>query len=323
MSASNQQISGTLSVILLCYYSKDRLQTAFDKLSGLFEKERIPFELVIVDDGSKDESFSIAEELERKDERVKAFKLSRNYTSHYSAFAGLSVCTGDCAVLIPDDEQLPYNDVVAMYRLWQQGEKIIVPHREMRDEPWLKRNLSAAFYGIMNRLSEIKFPPGGADSFFIDREVINVLNEKIHPIRTTTISEILRLGYSPWFYPYNRPFGTNSKSRWSFKKKYLLAKDFFFSSSTYPIKFITNIGLVFSILSFLIMGVYLYAKLFGNPSFWHLDQVPGWVSIIVFISFFSGLTLLSLGVIAEYIWRIYEEVKARPGYLIKNKSNNV
>jgi len=318
---TNNQLSGVLSVILLCYYSKERLVVAFDKLSALFEKEQIPFELVIVDDGSKDDSFLIAEQLEQKDERVKAFSLSRNYTSHYSAFAGLSVCKGDCAVLIPDDEQLPYADVVAMYRLWQDGNKVVVPHREMRDEPWMKRQMSALFYGIMNSLSEIKFPPGGADSFFIDREVIDVINERIHPIRTTTISEILRLGYAPYFYPYLRPFGTNTKSRWSFRKKYLLAKDFFFSSSTYPIKFITNIGLVFSIMSFLMMGVYIYAKLFGNPDFWHLDQVPGWVSIVVFISFFSGLILLSLGVIAEYIWRIYEEVKARPGFLLMKKND--
>src|SRR5690606_24795565 len=115
---------------------------------------------------------------------------------------------------------------------------------------------------------------------------------------------------------YERPKGNNTKSRWSFKKKFKLAMDTFFSSSSFPIKFITYSGVFFSIFSFCLIIVYTYIGLFGNNKFWGI-KVPGWTSTIVFISFFSGLILFSLGVIAEYIWRIYEEVKNRPGYIIK------
>lgn len=308
-----------LSIILLSYNSAVRLNTAYQKISSLFDAERIPFELLIMDDGSKDESVLVANQLENMDSRVKCYPLSRNYTSHYAAFAGLSVSEGSCAVLIPDDEQLPYSDVIGMYKLWESGEKVIIPYRKMRQESWLKRNLSGLFYRMMNSFSDIKFPPGGADSFLIDRELIDIINEKIHPIRTTTITEILRLGFHPFIYPYLRPAGNNARSRWNFSKKYNLAKDFFFSSSTFPIRLISYIGIFFSAFSFLLILFYSYVRIRGNMEFWGLDKVPGWVSTIIAISFFSGLILFSLGIIAEYIWRIYEEVKARPGYIIRKK----
>jgi glycosyltransferase involved in cell wall biosynthesis len=309
----------TVSIILLSYFSNDRINTAYKKISSLFDAENISFELIIVDDGSTDDSFPIALGLEKIDNRVKAFRLSRNYTSHYAAFAGLSVSKGDCAVLIPDDEQLPYMEIINMFRIWELGEKIIMPFRKVRHDSLLISLTSNFFYRIMNGFSEIKFPEGGADSFFIDREIIDILNEKIHPIRTTTVTEILRLGFEPFFHPYVRPIGINNKSRWSFKKKLTLAKDFFYSSSIFPIKLIINLGLFFSFFSLVFIIFYVYVKMFGNQDYWGLANVPGWLSTVVLLSFFSGMILFCLGIIAEYTWRIYEEVKGRPGYIIRKK----
>ncbi|OQA86122.1 MAG: putative glycosyltransferase CsbB [Lentisphaerae bacterium ADurb.Bin242] len=209
-----------------------------------------------------------------------------------------------------------------MYRLWEQGHKVIIPHRISREDPLASRLFSHCFYSLMNRFSEVTYPDGGADLFFIDREVIDILNTRIHPINTASIAEVLRLGFDPYFYGYERPLGLNrSKSRWSFRKKLRLAKDTFFSSSTFPILLINRVGLFASLLSFGMIIFYLYITVFGNHEFWGL-QVPGWVSIILFITFFGGIIMLSLGVIAEYIWRIYEEVKARPGYIIRRKEED-
>ncbi len=307
-----------LSLILLSYNSGERINNAFHKLSKVFVNEKIDFELIIVDDGSQDNSFRIALELERAYNNVHAFELSRNYTSHYSAFAGLSVCNGDCAILIPDDEQQPYQTIVEMYRLWEKGEKVIIPYRTKRNDGFLTDLFSFLFYKIINTLAEIKYPEGGADTFFIDREVIDILNARIHPINTSIISEVLRLGYSPYYYPYERTKGINQKSRWTFKKKYRQAKDTFFSSSTWPVRVINNLGIFFSLFALGMIVLYSYVILFGNPDFWG-ERMPGWTSTVVIISFFSGLILFSLGIIAEYIWRIYEEVKNRPGYIIKKK----
>ena len=304
-----------LSLILLSYYSGDRIVKAYQKLSEILGNEKIPFELIIIDDGSKDNSYEIALKLEKDYSNVIAYQLSKNYTSHYAIFAGLSVCNGLCAMPIVDDEQQPYQSVVEMYRLWQNGEKIIIPYRVKRNDGFLNNFFANTYYKIINELSDLKFPEGGADLFFIDREVVDILNSRIHAINTSSITEVLRLGYNPHFYAYERVKGTNAKSRWTLKKKIRLFKDTFFSSSTWPVKVITFLGLFFSLFSILIIVFYTYIRFLGNTSFWG-ENMPGWTSTVVIISFFSGLILFSLGIIAEYIWRIYEEVKNRPGYLI-------
>jgi len=307
-----------LSLILLSYFSGERINQVHNKLSSLLSRENIDFELIIIDDGSNDNSFEIAQQLEEQHKNVHAFQLSKNYSSHYAIFAGLSVCQGACAMPIPDDGQQPYSSIVSMYRLWEKGAKVIIPNRQTRNDGFLSDLLSNTYYKIINNLSDVNFPPGGADMFFIDRELIDLINDRIHPINTSSVIEVLRLGFSPTFYPYDRVKGINSKSRWTFKKKIRLFKDTFFSSSSWPIKVITNLGLFFSIFAFGIIILYTYIKLFGNPEFWG-KSLPGWTSTIIIVSFFSGLILFSLGIIAEYIWRIYEEVKARPGYIIKKK----
>jgi dolichol-phosphate mannosyltransferase len=278
----------------------------------------IPFEFIVVDDGSEDESFELALELERNNDNVRAFKLSRNYGSNYAVFAGLSLSRGACATFIPDDEQLPYQKIAEMYGLWKAGEKIIVPYRSGRNDGFMTNLAARTFYSIINSMSEVRFPQGGADAFLIDRELIDLLNERIHPINTAIIPEVLRLGFSPCFIPYERVRGTNVKSRWTLKKKMRFFKDIFFSGSTWPIRIITWLGFIFAVLAFCMIIFYGYIAIFGNPDFWG-EKLPGWTSTVVIISFFSGITLFSLGIIAEYIWRIYEEVKGRPGYIIRKK----
>jgi glycosyltransferase involved in cell wall biosynthesis len=307
-----------LSIIFLSYYSGERISIAYSKLKSLLGDNNIAFEFLVIDDGSGDDSYKIALDLEQSNENVRAYQLSRNYTSHYSIFAGLSLCKGDCAIPISDDEQQPYQTIVDIYRLWKNGEKIIIPYRVKRDDGFLSNLAAGIYYRTINALSEVKFPKGGADVFFIDREIIDILVNRIHHINTSSIIEVLRLGYEPAYFPFERVKGTNHKSRWTFKKKVRLFKDTFYSSSTWPVKVITRMGFFFSFIAFLMILFYSCITLFGNWEFWG-EYVPGWTSTVVIISFFSGIILFSLGIIAEYIWRIYEEVKNRPGYIIKKK----
>jgi len=309
-----------LSVILLTYFSGERILIAFQKISLLLNERGIPFEFIIVDDGSTDNSYELALELASKHQNVKAFQLSKNYTSMNSAFAGLSVSAGNCAMLITDDEQQPYAIIPELYKLWQQGNKIVVTFRLKRNDGFISDLFSKAYYKIMNSISEVQFPKGGVETFLIDREIIDIINTKIHPINTSIFVEVLRLGYSPVYFGIERVKGINKKSRWTFKKKIKLFKDSFFSCSSWPIKMITRLGLTFALLAIAIIVFYMYIAIFGNPNFWG-KRLPGWTSTIVIISFFSGLILFSLGIIAEYIWRIYEEVKDRPGYIIKKKDS--
>jgi polyisoprenyl-phosphate glycosyltransferase len=309
-----------LSIILLSYYSSLRIVKAYEKLSLIMSENQIPFELIIIDDGSLDDSYEIALDLEKNKPNVRAYQLSRNYSSHYSVFAGLSICEGDCVMPIPDDEQQPYSSIVEMYRIWESGEKVVIPFRAKRNDGFLNNTFANLYYGIINKLSDITFPKGGADSFLIDKELVDIINERIHPVNTSIFAEILRLGYNPVFFPFERMKGINQRSRWTLRKKIRLFKDTFFSSSTWPVKIITRMGIFFSFIAFLIIVFYVYITIFGNTHFWG-ERLPGWTSTVVIISFFSGITLFSLGIIAEYIWRIYEEVKDRPGYIIKKKGN--
>lgn len=311
--------SKLLSIILLSYYSKERIRKSYNAIRRLLDNENIPFEFIVMDDGSKDESFLMALELEKEYDNVSAYQLSRNYGSMYSMFAGLSVCKGACALHMVDDEQQPYETIVQMYRLWEKGEKIIIPCREARNDSKITSLMSQAYYKTMNAISDIHYPQGGADLAFIDREVIDILNEKIHPINTMFIAEVLNLGFNPYFLPYVRPVGLNEgKSRFTFKKRMKLALDSLFSNSTYPLRMISYLGLIISIMSFLAILFYIYIYVWGNKEFWG-NTVPGWTSIVLFLFLFCGLILLSLGIISEYLWRIFDEVKNRPGYIIKKK----
>lgn len=309
-----------LSIILLSYYSKDRIRKSYLAVKTLLDSESIPFEFIVMDDGSKDESFSKALDLEKEFENVRAYQLSRNYGSMYSVFAGLSVSRGDCVLPLVDDEQQPYPTIIQMYKLWESGEKIIIPFRASRNDPKLSKFMSELFYKTMNNISDIKYPPGGADLALLDKEVVNIINNRIHPRNTMFMAEVLNLGFDPYFLPYDRPVGLNKGlSRWTLRKKIKLALDSIFSNSTFPLRLISCLGLLISALSFMAITFFLYITVWGNKQFWGIT-VPGWTSIVLLMFMLGGLVLLSLGVISEYLWRIYDEVKDRPGYIIKKNT---
>lgn len=312
-------MNNKLSVICLSYKSGKRLINVRNQLHEALNAANIPYELVFVDDGSLDGSYEVAAELEAKYDNVRAYELARNVTSHYALFAGFTVVTGGCCIVIADDDQQPYQLLVDMYNEWLKNHsKIIFSYRTERDDPWLTKRMALMFYRIVNAISDFKYPAQGIDTYLVDREVIDILNSRIHPINTTTFTELLRMGFNPTYFPYVRGKSTATKSRWTFKKKVKLAKDWFFSTSSFPIKLISYTGIFVSIFALALIVFYTYIRFFGNPNYWKFE-VKGWVSIIILISFFSGLILLSLGIIAEYIFRIYEEVKNRPGYIIKQK----
>jgi dolichol-phosphate mannosyltransferase len=308
---------GVLSIVLLSYYSGQKLPLLCAKIKDFLEQYSIPYEIIIVDDGSKDDSFAIAKSIAASDTAVRAIQLSRNYTSHYAAFAGLSVAQGTCAVLIPDDEQQPLDLIEKMYRIWENGAMIIFPYRSTRSDAQFPKLLAALFYYLLNLGSEVKLPAYGMDTWFIDRKVIDIINKDISKIRTTTVSEILRMGFDPVYIPYHRPDG-KGKSRWTLRKKLRLASDWFFSTSSILITAMMWFGVAAFFLSVVLIGVYVYARLYGNEDFWQISKNPGWVTIVCLLLGVVGSVMLSFAIIGQYILRIYEEVKGRPSFIIRD-----
>jgi dolichol-phosphate mannosyltransferase len=315
--------NGMFSVILLSYYSGSRIPSVYEKLAACFTQEQIEFEFIVMDDGSEDDSFTIAKQLEQLHPNVHAYRLSRNYTSHYSVFAGLSVAGGQLVSVMPDDWQTPVEAYVQMYRAWQQGAQVIIPFRSKRNDGFFNEIFARSYYFLMNRLSDVTFPPLGADIFAIDRELVDIINSQIHPINTSALIEVMRLGFNPVYFPYERPPSTGNKSRWTFKKKLRLFKDTFYASSAFPIKLITWMGAGSFIMSIIVIIISIILKLMGEQSLGGF-RVPGWTTTLIIMSFFCGLILLSISVLAEYLLRVFDEVKNRPGFIIrKDKSDEI
>jgi len=310
---------GLYSIILLSYFSEDRIVAVYTEVDKRLREEQIRYEFIIIDDGSKDASYKIALKLAEEHENVRAYQLSKNFTSNYAKFAGLSVAAGDLVTSMPDDWQTPLDIYVKMYREWQNGAQVIIPYRIKRNDGIINGFFARTYYWIMNHLSDISLPPLGADVFAIDREIVDIINERIHPINTSSLMEVLRLGFDPVYLPYNRPKNIYGKSRWTFKKKYRLFKDTFYASSNFPIKLISWTGFFSFLLSIIVIILSIIFKLMGQESIAGF-KIPGWTTTLIIMSFFCGLILLSLGIIAEYLLRIFDEVKNRPGYIIK-KSN--
>ena len=312
--------SGLLSIVLLAYQSEERLRSAVEEVVRSMEAERIPFELIIMDDGSADRSFELAKRLAEKDDRIRAFRLSRHYSSPYSLFAGLSVARGACVTSVPDDRQCPMNVIVEMYRLWEQGNKVVVAHRRTRDDGRVSDFFSNLYWRIINQFSDVAFPPGGSDRFLADREVVDILNSRIHPINTTPVLEVLRLGFSPVFVPYDRP-ARPGRSRWTLRKKVRLAAATFFGSSSYPLRLITVLGLGIFVACLFLIALIVWARVFAESRLFGL-ATHGWATSMVVMTMFNGLILFSMGIVAEYIWRIHEEVKGRPGFIIRSAGDD-
>ncbi len=310
---------GLYSIILLSYFSEDRIVAVYTEVDKRLREEQIRYEFIIIDDGSKDASYKIALKLAEEHENVRAYQLSKNFTSNYAKFAGLSVAAGDLVTSMPDDWQTPLDIYVKMYREWQNGAQVIIPYRIKRNDGIINEFFARIYYWIMNHLSDISLPPLGADVFAIDREIVDIINERIHPINTSSLMEVLRLGFDPVYLPYNRPKNIYGKSRWTFKKKYRLFKDTFYASSNFPIKLISWTGFFSFLLSIIVIILSIIFKLMGQESIAGF-KIPGWTTTLIIMSFFCGLILLSLGIIAEYLLRVFDEVKNRPGYIIK-KSN--
>ncbi len=310
---------GKLSIIFLSYQSSDVMEERVAQIFEHMKEEAIPIEVIIMDDGSNDNSYAIAQKIEQENPHVFAYQLSKNYTTNYSKFAGLEVCNGDCAVFVPDDFQRSLQTVTRMYRKWQTGEQIVIDYRDERNDGWVTDKLADTYYMIMNKYSDVDFPKGGSDGALLDREIIDILNNRINPINTSLMVEILRLGFQPFMLPSKR-IKTGGKSRWTRKKKMRLAMDTFFNASSFPIKLIGMIGWTIFFLSIIFIIIIILARLFGDTSLFGFP-IPGWTTTLVIMAFFNSIVILSLAVISEYIWRIFEEVKNRPPYIIKKKEN--
>ena len=266
-------------------------------------------EFVFVDDGSGDNSFNLLIEEQKKDDRIKIVKLSRNFGSMLAIQAGLANSTGDCVGIIATDLQDPVELFIDMLEAWKNGKKVILATRKDREEGVLQKLFSNIYYKLMRKFAIPDYPLGGFDFLLIDRQVVEEIN-MIHEKNTNIMSLIFWLGHDREYFPYIRKEREHGRSKWTLSKKVKLFVDFFVVFSYAPIRFMTVFGFFIALFSF-IYGIFIIVNYFmGNVS------ITGWASTLLVISFFSGVIMIMLGVIGEYLWRILDETRKRPGYVI-------
>jgi len=282
-------------------------------LTQKLTKER--FEFIYVDDGSRDETAALLHEMSLADERVKALRLSRNFGHQVATTAGLEHASGDAVVLMDADLQDPPEVIVQMYARWLEGYHVAYGQREERvGETWFKVWSAKTFYRLVNRMSPVPIPNDTGDFRLMDRAVVEAL------LRMPERDRFLRgmvswVGFRQVAVPYRREARYAGESKFPLLKMVRFAADAVLSFSFTPLRLAVWSG--FFVLGIALLGI-LYAlalRFFFDPSHW----VRGWASIFVAVLFMGGVQLISLGIIGEYVGRIYGEVKQRPLYFVRER----
>lgn len=299
-----------LSIVVPVYYNAENLLPLYNDIrEKVISKLTCDYELIFVDDGSKDASYSVMQELAKLDSNIVLVKLSRNFGEHAAILAGLSKCTGDCAVRKAADLQEPSEMILDMLDKYKEGNKVVLAIRADRDEPATQKALSSLYATIMQKIALPTMPKGGFDSFLIDRQIIDLLIN-MQEKNTSLMGQVLWSGFQTATVPYTRMKRTIGTSRWTFSKKVKLALDSFYGFSAFPIKLVSGVGILTSFASVVLLLVTLIRKCMG------IITAEGYTSLLIIILMGIGLIMLSLGVIGEYIWRIYDATRKRPPFII-------
>ena len=297
-----------LSIVIPVYYNAANLPPLYADVCEKLANAPFEYELVLVDDGSGDDSYRVMQALAEKDARVRIFKLSRNFGSDAATLCGLNHATGDCAVVKAADLQEPTEMILDMYQSWLSGNNVVLAVREGREESRSQEFFADAYYALTRRFALPNMPKKGFDVYLVDRKVIEVLRQLDEPNSALT-GQILWSGFRTGVVTYVRRERKVGKSRWTLKKKVRLVADTLFSFSTVPITIITALGAL-SVVGSLIWALdALVSKLTGRI------DVTGWTMMFIFNLLSFGVTMLTLGLLGAYLWRTFDASRRRPPYL--------
>ncbi|HEV2613566.1 MAG TPA: glycosyltransferase family 2 protein [Gammaproteobacteria bacterium] len=302
-----------ISFVIAVYQNEGALSKTVEKINSVFETELSQYEheIVFVDDGSHDGSLQEILTLKEKNPAIKAITFTRNFGQMAAMLAGFKEATGDAIINISADLQDPIELIPQMIKKWEEGSEIVICYRTDRSDSLAAKLFSRFAYGAL-RLSIPKIPPGGFDFVLMDRKALDEFNA-IDVRNRFFQGDLLWTGFRTSFIPYVRLKRTIGKSQYNFGKKLKNFLDAFLDASYLPIRFISLLGVVTSILGLLYSGTVVYSWFRGSTPF------SGWAPLMIAILLIGGLIMVMLGIIGEYIWRIYDEVRKKPNYVIRHK----
>lgn len=298
-----------ISIIIPVYWNSDTLMALYEDMKEKILHKLGDYEIVMVDDGSGDNSWEIMNQIKGMDSNVKLVKLSRNFGEHAALLAGLSHCTGDCAVTKQADLQEDSELILEMYDKWKEGNKVVMAIREERDDPMMKKFFAGLYYAIVRKYIMPSMPQGGCDCYLIDRQVIEVI-QMLDEKNSSLTLQVMWAGFKRADVYFHRKAREEGESRWTLGKKIKLVVDSMMSFSYAPVRAMSTVGALFFCASI------IWAFIIIAQTLMYGADVAGWASMMALILCSSGLIMLMLGMLGEYIWRALDASRNRPPFIV-------
>jgi len=300
----------TYSIVVPIYNETCCLDALYSRLSEVMDSTGEPWELVLVDDGSKDGSTEMIRELAQKDARVRPVIFARNFGHQIAVTAGMDYSRGDAVTIIDADLQDPPEVILDLIAKWKEGYEVVYAVRAEREgETWFKMFTASLFYRIIYKITDVDIPMDTGDFRLLDRKVVNVLGSMKERHR------FLRgmgawVGFRQIGVPYRRAARFAGETHYPFRKMFKLALNAITGFSYFPLQLATYLGFISAGLSIITIPIVVVMRLAGDQAFF------GQASTLIAVLFLGGVQLISLGILGEYIGRIYDEVKGRPLYIV-------
>ncbi|MCE9591585.1 MAG: glycosyltransferase family 2 protein [Planctomycetes bacterium] len=307
-----------ISVIAPVFNEEENLPTLYARVAAAAATWGEEWELLIIDDGSRDRSFEVIRGLHEKDPHVRALRFSRNFGHQTAVSAGLSYASGDAVAVIDADLQDPPEIIKMFLDKWREGYDVVYAVRTHRKENAFKRAAYWTFYRLLAHLSTIQIPLDSGDFCVMSRRMVDALNAL--PERNRFVRGLRTwVGFRQIGVSYERAARAGGETKYTFAKLLRLAMDGIINFSYKPLQLASGLGFLVAVFSIVGIIVAIASKVFGfRILVGHSGEVPGWTSLMLAILFLGGVQLFSLGVLGEYIARIFDEVKQRPNFIVES-----
>jgi dolichol-phosphate mannosyltransferase len=306
-----------ISIVIPIFNEEENLQNLYTRLTAAAPSWGEDYEIVLVDDGSRDSSLTMMRVMAEKDAHVRVVKLSRNFGHQPAISAGIKTAKGDAIVIMDGDLQDPPEELHRFLDKWREGYEVVYAIRTKRKEGFFKKMAYSTFYRILAWISDIEIPLDSGDFCVMDRKVVNVLVHEMPEQLRFVRGMRAFAGFKQIGVTYERAERAAGEVKYTFKKLVQLALDGLFGFSSFPLRLATYMGFIISIPSFFLGIFFVLHRLIGFKVFGHApEETPGTASLAVGMYFLGGVILIILGILGEYIGRIYIEVKKRPFFVI-------
>ena len=306
----------TITILIPAYNEEAVLTQLYERLNTLAKTTpKHNFEFLFINDGSRDRTLPILKDLSKKDPRISYVNLSRNFGKESAMLAGFDYATGNATVIIDADLQDPPELIPRMIKFWEEGYDDVYAKRRSREgESWFKKKSSSLFYKLLQKSTNVDIQVDTGDFRLLDKRAIDALRE-IRESQRYTKGMFSWIGFKKKEITYDRDPRAAGETKWNYPKLVNLAIDGITSFTTAPLRIASFAGIIISLFAFIFIIVIVFKTLmFGDP-------VAGWASTMAVILFLGGVQLLSIGIIGEYIGRIFDEVKNRPVYFVEEYHN--